>query len=297
MGADQSVIREEKLNKAKSEIRSKNPVQVTFPGYKDARQDFLEKEKNVAFIIRQIPSLTQKAVGKALEAAKVAGPPGTAAAINILLTLCGVESAESIKRALLFLKVKEMVIQTAHTFIKAKMEGIERHLKLALDGEQPEIHLSHADSSCFEILSMYSNPDSYLRQNPMAFAPFLTSFVAVYLSVIQMYYSLNKTQKRRQDIRRNLETLRQVIENVRSETVNARLVNYIKVIDISSIQGVGTIYLNDNLTEKQIYKQDHFMGPPIFNRVKSWYQEEIRSEYYNYFQTVFDSVNDLLKSF
>ncbi|CAL2028436.1 unnamed protein product [Caenorhabditis brenneri] len=293
MGADQSVIRERELNEAKSEIRSKNPAQVTFPGYKDFLHDCLEKEKNIAFIIKQIPSLTEKA----LRAAKVGGPPGTAAVINILLTLCGVESAESIKRALLYLNVKEMVIQTAHTFIKSKMEGIERHLKLALDGEQPEIHLSHADNSCFEILSMYSNPDSYLRRNPMAFAPFLTSFVAVYLSVIQMYYSLNKTQKHREDIHQNLETLRQVIENVRSETVNVRLVDYIKVVDISGIQGIGTYLLNDNMTGFWIYKEDHFTGPGIFGDVEKWYREEIRREYYNYFQTVFDSVNDLLKSF
>ncbi|EGT35213.1 hypothetical protein CAEBREN_15684 [Caenorhabditis brenneri] len=147
------------------------------------------------------------------------------------------------------------------------MEGIERHLKLALDGEQPEIHLSHADNSCFEILSMYSNPDSYLRQNPMAFAPFLTSFVAVYLSVIQMYYSLNKTEKHREDIRRNLETLLQVIENVRSETVNVRL-NYIDVHEFPGLEGYCSYHLGDGLTGYVIYKEDNEKDPRIFEDAK-----------------------------
>jgi len=265
---------EERLASAKRAVEEKCPIEVKFPGFRDNEEAFLRHQQNTAMVLEHMPTLTDKLVTFA------GGPAGAGIVVRALISLLH-DSTDSIKTALLVLKLEEMIAQNAHSFVKAEMKSIERQLSLSLSGEQRETHLAIADDSCYKLLVKFADNDFYLHQQPLIFAPFLASFVAIYIAVTRANYQLTRTAKHREDVIRNLETLRRIIEDFRDRTGEDR-VNYIHSRPIP--MGEGDYYLYDSMIDKEIYYQYNFMySNHLLGAIEEWYQAEMKRKYKEYF--------------
>ncbi|PAV82934.1 hypothetical protein WR25_00958 [Diploscapter pachys] len=272
------------LEDEKSSVERKHPIELKFPSFLDDEEAFLQHKKNTATVLEKMPTLVDKLVTFS------GGPAGGGTVVRALMSLIH-DSPDSVKEALKMLKVERKIAQNAHSFVKAEMKSIERQLDLSLSGEGRKMHLAIADDSCYKLLIKFDDTDFYLRQQPLAYAPFLVSFVAIYIAVTCANYSL--TVKHRKDVVRNLKTLREIIKNFRDETAQSR-VNYIHVRP--ALYTEGDYYLYDSLIDENIYYQPNLMFTPHFcGDIKEWYQEKVRRKYEKYFAPSLSAVEEALE--
>lgn len=276
---------EQRLASAKRHVEEENPIEVKFPGFRDNEEAFLRHKQDTAKVLENIPTLINKLV------TFVGGPEGGGNVVRALMSLIH-ESADSIEKALVMLKVDKKIVQNAHSFVKAEMLSIERQLKLSLAGEQRKTHLAIADDSCYKLLVKFADTDFYLHQNPLAFAPFLASFVAIYIPVTRANYHLARTTERREDLIRNLEALHRIIEDFRDETDQHR----VNCIHFGPVFGTeGDTCLSDSLINKDIYYQTNsLITEPLISEIKEWYRAEVRRKYKEYFTPSLEIVEQTL---
>jgi hypothetical protein len=291
----------EDIETAKRCINQNTPIKIIFPGFLNNEQKFLKYQQRTATTLQNMSTLTNKLI------THVGIPAAGGPVLKALIFLIH-ESPESIERALTVLKVEKMIAQTVHSLVEAKFKCIERELSKSFTNStsQRKIHLAIVDSNCYEILCLFDNPTYYFHRDPLAYAPFLVSFVAVYIAVIRANYSFADGTDGREDIIHNLKKLKKIITDFRDKTCKERM----KLISWNVPFGRNTIGIKDSLINKEIYVEsrsgfgvnsldfEHTSSIgnniSIIHSIEKWYTSEISRKYAEYFGPTMKAVSKTL---
>lgn len=193
--------REELINSAINELPSPTTV---FPGYYHMDSLFLKNKVVMLEYCNHISTIG----GFLLEMYEI---PYVSSALDFLLSHFSVESA------LLAMDIEKNVIGHLNTLIKAKLQTIKNKLQSLqatdLSDNDRTSFVNIGIAGCEEIVSLFSDQESYLFQNPLASAPMLINLVPVYISLSLMKYAATESESVRVGLLDQVNTFKSTVES------------------------------------------------------------------------------------